>query len=84
MSYFRYDKTFNPAFEATEWDLSEFNSLYSYGSVEDLEVLEHILSRTSKVMSNYRSVLFLFQQDHLRGLLNLPITAMFHSWWAFL
>ena len=58
--FFGYDKIFNWAFEANNWDLSEFNSLYSYGSVEDLEVLEYILEPHLKSYVKPIEVLYSF------------------------
>jgi len=66
--FFGYDRIFRWAKE-NRWDLEEFSKLYSYGSHDDLEIVEDAISpflhygRTIDIVSAF------FQVAHLHGLL---------------
>ncbi len=67
--FFGYDRIFNWA-NRNKFDLHEFDRLYSYGSVNDMEVLEDALHPfLSKYERSIDIVSSFFQIGHLGGLL---------------
>ncbi len=66
--FFGYDRIFKWA-ENSKWDIAEFSKYYSYGSVEDLEVVEDAISPFLKYGNAIDIVAAFFQISHLHGLL---------------
>jgi len=67
--FFGYDRIFK-FFNQNSFSLNDFDRLYSYGSFDDIEILEDVLS-PFKIDSNepIRIVSSFFQKAHLHGLL---------------
>ena len=78
--FWGYDRIFNWALRE-KWDLSKFSEYYSYGSNDDLEIVEEALAphlRQSK--SPIEVVCRFFLIEHLHGLLRrLDNSTMFNS-----
>lgn len=66
--FFGYDRIFRWAAE-NEWDIREFNKLYSYGSNDDLEIIEDALAPFMNYGKTIDIVAAFFQVAHLHGLL---------------
>ena len=66
--FFGYDRIFNWAME-NEWDIKQFDKLYSYGSNDDIEILEDILAPFMSYGKTIDIVAAFFQIAHLHGLL---------------
>jgi len=66
--FFGYDRIFNWA-SNSKWDLKEFDKHYSYGSHDDLEILEYALEEHYHHRSAIDIVGSFFQISHLHGLL---------------
>ena len=66
--FFGYDRIFRWA-AADRWDLREFSRLYSYGSVDDLEIVEDAISPYLCRGGAVDIVAAFFQSAHLHGLL---------------
>ena len=67
--FFGYDRIFRWADAAESFDIKEFDRLYSYGSNDDLEVIEDALSPFLGRGSAVAIVAAFFQVAHLHGLL---------------
>jgi asparagine synthase (glutamine-hydrolysing) len=66
--FFGYDRIFKWAYN-NEFNLSEFDKLYSYGSHRDDEILEYILEPVQHIQNNLQKITTFFQLHHLHGLL---------------
>lgn len=67
--FFGYDRIFRWA-SRNEWNIEEFNKLYSYGSNDDFEIVEDALSPFLRNDHNALSIVAsFFQIAHLHGLL---------------
>lgn len=66
--FFGYDRIFRWAAE-NKWDIEEFDRLYSYGSHDDIEIVEYALSPFLHLGSALEIVASFFQVSHLHGLL---------------
>ncbi len=66
--FFGYDRIFRWANE-NEWDMAAFDTLYSYGSHEDMEIIDYILEPFLHRGSAIDVVASFFQISHLHGLL---------------
>lgn len=66
--FFGYDRIFRWAAQ-NHWDIREFNKLYSYGSNDDLEIIEDALSPFMHYGKTIDIVAAFFQVAHLHGLL---------------
>jgi asparagine synthase (glutamine-hydrolysing) len=64
-----YDRIFRWAADCRNWDLGEFSRLYSYGSHDDLEVVEDAVSPFYRYGEPLAVVAAFFQVAHLHGLL---------------
>ena len=68
--FFGYDRIFRWAAELKEWDLKEFSDRYSYGSHDDMEIVEDALAPfVAEGRSPLGIVARFFQIAHLHGLL---------------
>lgn len=67
--FFGYDRIFRWASSTQEWDLAEFSRLYSYGSHDDLEIIEDALEPFMHHKVPIDIVAHFFQVAHLHGLL---------------
>ena len=67
--FFGYDRIFRWAENAEEWDIKKFTELYSYGSFEDMEVVEDALTPFMHRKNPIDIVSHFFQIAHLHGLL---------------
>jgi asparagine synthase (glutamine-hydrolysing) len=67
--FFGYDRIFRWAASAREWDLTSFDRLYSYGTHDDLDVVEDAISPFYDRGAPLRVVAAFFQVAHLQGLL---------------
>jgi len=67
--FFGYDRIFRWAAQAKEWNLQEFSRLYAYGSHEDLEIIEDVLTPFLHLKKPIAIVAHFFQVAHLHGLL---------------
>ena len=66
--FYGYDRIFRWA-SSNKWDLKTFADLYSYGSNQDYEIVEEVLSSYSQYKSALKIVSYFFQIEHLHGLL---------------
>lgn len=66
--FFGYDRIFRWA-ENSEWNIEEFSKYYSYGSLDDFEVVEDAISPFLKFGKTIDVVAAFFQIAHLHGLL---------------
>ena len=66
--FFGYDRIFRWANE-NDWDIAEFNRLYSYGTNDDLEIIEDALQPFMHYGKTIDIVAAFFQVAHLHGLL---------------
>jgi asparagine synthase (glutamine-hydrolysing) len=66
--FFGYDRIFKWAND-NNWDLKEFSKRYSYGSHEDLEIVEDAISPFLHYEKAIDIVAAFFQRAHLHGLL---------------
>lgn len=66
--FFGYDKIFRWA-ENNNWDIKQFDKYYSYGSHDDLEIIEYVLSPFLHHKKAIDIVAYFFQISHLHGLL---------------
>lgn len=66
--FFGYDRIFRWA-AANEWDLEEFNKLYSYGSNDDLGIIEDAIAPFLRYGKAIDITAAFFQIAHLHGLL---------------
>ena len=66
--FFGYDRIFRWANE-NEFNLAEFDKMYSYGSHKDDEILEYVLEPVSHIKDNLLKISTFFQLYHLHGLL---------------
>lgn len=77
--FFGYDRIFRWA-HANNWDIKEFSRLYSYGSHEDIEIIEDAVSAFLHYGKAIDIVASFFQIAHLHGLLRrLDNATMFSS-----
>lgn len=77
--FFGYDRIFRWAHN-NKWDLEQFSELYSYGSHDDLEIIEDAISPFLKYETSINIVAAFFQVAHLHGLLRrLDNATMFNS-----
>lgn len=67
--FYGYDRIFKWANSTNQWDIEAFSKLYTYGSVQDLEVVEDAISPFLKHKTPDKIVASFFQEAHLRGLL---------------
>lgn len=67
--FFGYDRIFKWADATTHWDIEGFNDLYSYGSHDDLEIIEDAINPYLIYQKPISIVASFFQEAHLRGLL---------------
>ena len=67
--FFGYDRIFRWAASKDEFDLKEFSDLYSYGSNDDLEIVESAVAPFYKYGKPIDVVAAFFQVAHLHGLL---------------
>jgi len=67
--FYGYDRIFRWAAAAEEFDLTEFSELYSYGSHEDMEIIEDALHPFMHRKTPLDIVAHFFQTAHLHGLL---------------
>ncbi|MDR3165544.1 MAG: asparagine synthase (glutamine-hydrolyzing) [Synergistaceae bacterium] len=67
--FFGYDRIFRWAAKTAEFDLGKFSELYSYGSEEDLEIVESVIAPYYKYKKPIWIVAAFFQTAHLHGLL---------------
>lgn len=67
--FFGYDRIFRWANQAKRWDIEEFSLLYSYGSHEDLEVVEDAVGPFLNDKSPINIVSSFFQVAHIHSLL---------------
>lgn len=67
--FFGYDRIFRWAASADHWDIREFARLYSYGSHDDIEIVEDVMAPYSRLPRRIDRVAAFFQTDHLHGLL---------------
>ncbi|CAH8767396.1 asparagine synthase (glutamine-hydrolyzing) [Paenibacillus dendritiformis] len=78
--FFGYDRIFRWASEKRNWDVKQFSELYSYGSEEDIEIIEDALKPYSHYKTPLTIVSSFFQEAHLRGLLRrLDSASMLNS-----
>lgn len=68
--FFGYDRIFQWASGAREWDLKEFARLYSYGSHDDLEIVHDALDPFMHLKIPLDIVTHFFQVAHMHGLLH--------------
>lgn len=66
--FYGYDRIFRWAV-THQWDLRSFSSLYSYGSIDDFEIVESALSPFLNSGGSLQIVARFFQIAHLHGLL---------------
>lgn len=66
--FFGYDRIYRWA-HSNEFSLAGFDSLYSYGSHNDNEILDYILEPVNKIGNNLLKISKFFQIYHLHGLL---------------
>jgi asparagine synthase (glutamine-hydrolysing) len=77
--FFGYDRIFRWA-DNSNWNLEQFSKLYSYGSHDDLEIIEDAVSPFLKYKTVIDIVAAFFQVAHLHGLLRrLDNATMFNS-----
>ncbi len=67
--FFGYDRIFRWAASTETFDLRRFSQLYSYGSHDDLEIVEDALSQFLYLSTPVDIVAHFFQIAHLHGLL---------------
>ena len=67
--FFGYDKIFRWAESAKQLDIVEFSRLYSYGSHDDIEIVEDALEPFMHLKKAIKIVSHFFQVAHLHGLL---------------
>jgi asparagine synthase (glutamine-hydrolysing) len=67
--FFGYDRIFRWAAGATRFDVGEFGRLYSYGSGDDVAVVEDAVAPFRHLPSPLAIVAAFFQTAHLHGLL---------------
>ena len=68
-AFFGYDRIFKWAENSKFFDLKAFSNLYSYGSHEDYEIIEDVLSPFMHYEKPIDIVASFFQVSHLHGLL---------------
>lgn len=66
--FFGYDRIYRWA-ASNKWDIHEFSRLYSYGSNDDIEIVEYALEPYLKCANALETVSSFFQISHLHGLL---------------
>jgi len=67
--FFGYDRIFNWA-KGAKWNIAEFSKLYSYGSEDDIEVVEDAIFSFVKNSNTTLEIVYkFFQVAHLHGLL---------------
>ena len=66
--FFGYHRIFQWAFR-NKWDIKEFDTRYSYGSNDDLEIIEDVIAPFKSYGSCVNIVAAFFQTAHLHGLL---------------
>lgn len=77
--FYGYDRIFKWA-STHKWDLEEFSRLYSYGSNDDLEIVEDAVSPFMRLGNTIDIVSAFMQTAHLHGLLRrLDNSTMRHS-----
>jgi asparagine synthase (glutamine-hydrolysing) len=67
--FYGYDRIFRWANETNKWNVSEFSRYYSYGSENDLEIVEDAIAPYLIHKEPILIVASFFQTAHLRGLL---------------
>lgn len=67
--FFGYDRIFRWANGKEEFDLTEFDSYYSYGDNKDLEIIEDAVAPFKRSGPAINTVAAFFQVAHLHGLL---------------
>ncbi len=74
-----YDRIFSWA-KNNEFDITNFDRLYTYGNHKDDEILEYVLEPVSHISDNLLKVTHFFQIHHLHGLLRrLDSSTMYNS-----
>jgi len=66
--FFGYDRIFKWA-DNNKWDIKQFSKLYSYGSNDDIEIVEYVLEPYLHHKKAVDIVASFFQISHLHGLL---------------
>jgi asparagine synthase (glutamine-hydrolysing) len=78
--FYGYDRIFKWANSTKYWDIEAFSEFYTYGSEQDLEVVEDAISPFVKHKTPDKIVASFFQEAHLRGLLKrLDSASMLNS-----
>lgn len=67
--FFGYDRIFRWANSISEFDIRKFSELYSYGSNDDIEIVESVVEPFYKYGKPINIVAAFFQTAHLHGLL---------------
>lgn len=67
--FFGYDRIFGWATKSQSWNLAEFDRFYSYGTNNDLEIVEDALSPFMHLNNPLDITAHFFQIAHLHGLL---------------
>jgi len=67
--FFGYDRIFRWASKEKSWDIAKFSQFYSYGSNNDLEIVDDALSPFKHRKTPLDIVAHFFQVAHLQGLL---------------
>jgi len=77
--FFGYDRIFHWA-NQFEWNVEDFEELYTYGTEKDVEIIDAVLAPYFKYKRNIDMIARFFQLDHLHGLLRrLDNSAMLAS-----
>ena len=75
-----YDRIFSSFANDKFFDIKKFDSMYSYGSHDDLEIIDYALEPHKSLSSPYLTISSFFQLTHLHGLLRrLDFASMFAS-----
>lgn len=75
--FFGYDRIFRWAHE-NKWNIEEFDKNYSYGTNDDLEIIEDVISPFMHYGNTLEIVAAFFQVSHLHGLLRRLDNATMH------
>jgi asparagine synthase (glutamine-hydrolysing) len=75
-----YDRIFSSFSKDKFFDIKKFDDMYSYGSIDDLEIIDYVLEPHKNLSSPYLTISSFFQLSHLHGLLRrLDFASMFAS-----
>ena len=66
--FFGYDRIFWWA-ESNDWSIESFDKFYSYGTGNDMEIIEEIMSKYNNYDTSLEKIAAFFQKEHLHGLL---------------